>query len=261
MDPYSPDKPSSLDESCSAWPDAGGRLVLDTILHAAEHLAPGAHIGITAANGAGAYTTLAGTDSLVFMLDELQYDAGEGPGLTALREGQPVLVDDITTDHRWPRFMIHAADVGLRSHLAMPICVDGKTLGGISMYSGARTRVDVAWLPHARLFAAQAALALGQSRREQDLVLGLQSSSTVGKAIGLVMERFGLDDDEAFEYLGTMSQRSDLALPELAAHLVKQANDLRHVTKGRQPLDHLQTWSGLAAVPPPELPEAWRAQG
>lgn len=252
MDSYSPDKPPTADGSSCAWPDPGGRLVLDMILHAAEHLAPGAHVGITAASGAGTYTTLAGTDSLVFMLDEMQYDLDEGPGLTAMREGQPAMVDDTTTEHRWPRFMVRAQDVGLRSHLAMPICVDGKTLGGITMYSAAQTRVDVAWLPHARLFAAQAALALGQSRRENDLFLALQSSRAIGNAVGLVMERFGLNDHEAFEYLVTMSQRSNLKLRELAEHLVKQANDLRRVTTASRPLRHQQPWPSLTLVPAPE---------
>ena len=54
-------------------------------------------------------------------------------------------------------------------------------------------------------------------------MLALQSSRTIGKAIGLVMERFDLDDHEAFTYLVSLSQRSNIKLRDLATHLVETA--------------------------------------
>jgi GAF domain-containing protein len=248
VDPIPPEHLAALDGSTSAYLGADAPQVLDRILHAAEQLAPRVHVGIAAADSAGAFTTLAGTDSLVFMLDEMQYDLDEGPGLTAMREGHTVIVDDAESEHRWPRFMPRAVDLGLRSHLAVPISVDGKTLGGLNMYSAAHACVDAAWLPHARLLAGQAALALRQTRRENDLVLALQSSRTIGKAIGLVMERFDLDDHEAFEYLATLSQNCNMKLRDIAAHLVTQSNALRHVTRARGSR-HPQKAPGLTLVP------------
>src|SRR4051794_32775786 len=61
----------------------------------------------------------------------------------------------------------------------------------------------------------------------QDLLEALHVRTTIGMAVGLVMERFDLDSEEAFEHVAGLSRRSDIALREIAAHLVEQSNDLR----------------------------------
>lgn len=203
-------------------------VALDSIAHAMSQLAPGTHVGICATNRSGTLETLVGTDPLVFALDDIQYHLDEGPCLTAIREDHTVIIDDAESEHRWPTFMRYAAGLGLRSYLGVSITVDDKPVGGLNLYSTTRMRLDADRLSHAKLFAAQAALAMRHAQRENDLVTALQSSRTIGKAIGLVMERFDLDDEEAFAYLARLSQRSNLKLRDIAAHLVKQSNDLGH---------------------------------
>ncbi|TPG17832.1 ANTAR domain-containing protein [Pedococcus bigeumensis] len=99
--------------------------------------------------------------------------------------------------------------------------------------------------------AAQAAVALGQAQRENDMVMALQSSRTIGKAVGLVMERFDLDDHEAFVQLVKWSEKADVRLRDLATHMVKQSNDLRHVTTATQPSDREQS-PGVTLVGRPD---------
>jgi hypothetical protein len=195
--------------SASAW-CGGESLLLDSILQTAEQLAPGTHVGICVANSDATYTTLAGTDTFVAMLDELQYDLDEGPGLTAMLEEHTVIVDDAENEHRWPRFRSRAVDLGLRSHLGVPICAEGRTLGGL------------------------------------------------GRAIGLLMERFDLDDHEAFERVAMWSQKTNVRLRDLAAHLVKQANDLHQRTEAARPRHEQRSpcftlTPGLDATDDPEL--------
>jgi GAF domain-containing protein len=158
VNPYPPENLVALDGAASAWCGGGAppaSTLLDSILDAAAQLAPGAHVGICVANSDNTYTTLAGTDPLVFMLDEMQYTLDEGPGLSAMREGHTVIVEAAESEHRWPRFMSRAVDLGLRSHLGMPISVEGKTLGGLNMYSTARAPVDASRLADARLLGAR----------------------------------------------------------------------------------------------------------
>jgi GAF domain-containing protein len=178
---------------------------------------------------AGTCETLAGTHRLVFALDNIQCHLDEGPSLTVIREDHTVIVDDAESEHRWPSFMPYAVGLGLRSYLGVSISVDDTTVGALSLYSTTHMHLDAERLSHAKLFAAQAALALRQAQRETDLRLALRTSRTIGNAVGLVMERFDLDDEEAFEYLARLSQRSNTKLRDLAAHLVKQSNDLRHL--------------------------------
>lgn len=243
MDPYSPEDLVVRDGSAAAWRGSGPSAILESILDAAEQLAPRTHVGICVANTDKTFTTLAGSDPLVFMLDAMQYDLGEGPALAAMQQGYPVIVDDAESERRWPRFASRAAALGLRSFLGVPIVIDGRTLGGLNMYSTTHTPLDAGRLAHARLFASAAAIGLRQTSRENDLVLALQSSRTIGKATGLVMERFDLDDHEAFAYLAKMSQRANIKLRDLAEHLVRQSNDLRHVTNARPTCDQ-QDWQG-----------------
>ena len=206
MDSYLPENVVDLDGSASAWCGERAMPVIDSIIDVAKQLIPGTHIGICIAGDTGTLTTLAGTDPLVFALDDMQYAVDEGPSLTAVREGHTVIIDDAESEHRWPRFMPYAINMGLRSHLGLPIYVQDQTLGGLNLYSTTHTHLDADRLAHARVFAAQAAIALSQSRREHHLAAALQSSRTIGKAIGLTMERFDLDDQEAFERLARLSQ-------------------------------------------------------
>jgi GAF domain-containing protein len=227
--------------------------LLDLILETAEQLVPGTHLEICAAS-TETYRTLAGTQPLASMLDQLQFDLGEGPTLTAMREGHTVIVDDAESEHRWPAFMSRAAGLGLRSYLGLPITDDrGRTLGGLSMYSTTRTAVDVTRLAHARLFAGQAAMALTQAKRVTDLLAALQSSRTIGKAIGLVMERFDIDDHDAFAHLAELSQTSNVQLRDIAAHMVTQANKLRRSSAAEAPLQEPAS-SGLSLVSPLDAP-------
>ena len=235
MDPYLPENVVELDGSASAWCAERAMPVLDSIIDAANQLVPGTHVGICIADSAGTLTTLVGTDPLVFALDDMQCAVDEGPSLTAMREGHTVIIDDAESEHRWPSFMPSAINMGLRSHLGLPIYVQDQTLGGLNLYSTLHTHLDADRLAHARVFAAQAAIALSQSRRVYHLAAALQTSRTIGKAIGLTMERFDLDDEEAFERLARLSQKSNLKLRDLAAHLVKQSNDLRHATEASRP--------------------------
>lgn len=236
MDPYLPENVADPPGSASAVCGERGMPVLDSILEVARQLVPGTHVGICLTDNEGTLTTLAGTDPLVFALDELQHALDEGPSLTAMREGHTVIIDDAESEHRWPRFARLAAAMGLRSHLGLPIYVEDQALGGLNLYSTTHTHLDADRLAHARLFADQAAFALSQRRRENHLAAALQSSRTIGKAIGLTMGRFDLDDEEAFARLARLSQRSNVKLRDLAAHMVKQANELRHAREASQRL-------------------------
>lgn len=234
MDSHLPQDLVNPAGSASAWRGERAMPVLDSIIDMARQVVPGTHVGICIPDSTGTLTTLAGTDPFVFALDDMQYAVDEGPSLTAVREGHTVIIDDAESEHRWPRFMPYAVNLGLRSHLGVPINVEDHTLGGLNLYSTTHTHLDADRLAHAKVFAAQAAIALGQSRREGHLAAALQSSRTIGKAIGMTMERFDLDDEEAFARLARLSQESNVKLRDLAAHLVKQSKDLRHATDGCQ---------------------------
>lgn len=52
----------------------------------------------------GRMSTVACSDNLAARVNSLQYDLEEGPCLAALREGEPMRVEDTAAETRWPRF-------------------------------------------------------------------------------------------------------------------------------------------------------------
>ncbi|WP_270888133.1 GAF and ANTAR domain-containing protein [Pedococcus sp. 5OH_020] len=199
---------------------------LSTIVEATRGSLPGAdHVGISVPHGDGSVETVVATDPFVRRLDELQYDLGEGPCLEALSSQNPTRIVDARQEDRWPRFIPKAVDLGLRSQLGVPLHLDGQTLGGLNLYA---TRVGAFTEETARLmelFSAHAAAAMGVARKVEDLYAALATRKVIGTAIGIVMERYELDEQRAFQYLTRVSQTSNTKVRDLAAELVANAND------------------------------------
>ena len=76
----------------------------------------------------------------------------------------------------------------------------------------------------AELFAAHAALAPGFVRRNEELTSALATRKTIGQAIGIVMERFRIDEDQAFGYLRRISSTTNVKLRDVAADVVRQTD-------------------------------------
>lgn len=127
--------------------------------------------------------------------------------------------------NRWPRFIPRAVELGLRSQIGLRLYVENQTLGGLNLYSTATDTINPEVLATAELFAAHAALALGKAQREDNLHSALFTRKVIGQAIGLIMERYEFDEDQAFLYLARVSQHSNHKLRDVAAELVQQATE------------------------------------
>lgn len=190
---------------------------LDAIVHTAAQSLPGLeHVGVSIGRHTGAVETKAGTDQLVWDLDELQYRCAEGPCLHSLDAEPVVLVNHLPRDPRWPRYIPRAADRGLRAQMGLRLFLDHETLGALNLYSTDQDEIDPDVVHTAELFARHAALALGRARRERQLSEALATRKAIGQAIGMVMERYQLDEDRAFQYLVRVSKTSKQ--PQAARH-------------------------------------------
>lgn len=125
-------------------------------------------------------------------------------------------------------------DAGVRSIVALPLALNDQVLGGMTLYSRTLRQLSAESLAHATGFASQAAIVVAQAQRERDLLLALQSSSTINKAVDLVMERFRIDDEEALAYLGRLSLSCGVEILQIAAHLLDQSKELWHLSEGER---------------------------
>ena len=106
----------------------------------------------------------AASDDLGPAVDAIQFEVDDGPYVEVIREHQTVVIDDLITETRWPRFSWRAVEAtGVRSMLAFRLFIAGDTLGSLNLHfkhPGAFTgRAHGGWhhLRRARLMALRAA--------------------------------------------------------------------------------------------------------
>jgi transcriptional regulator with GAF, ATPase, and Fis domain len=197
---------------------------LDTVVQVARDSMPEIdHAGVSVAHRDGTVETKAATGDLVHQLDQLQYSLGEGPCLHASAAEPVVMVEQAWRETRWPRFIRGARELGLRSQMGLRLYVDEHTRGGLNLYSTSCDTIDPETAHLAELFASHAALAMGRAWVAENLNAALTSRTTIGMALGIIMERYGLDQDRAFRYLTRVASSSETKVREVAAHVVEEA--------------------------------------
>jgi len=171
----------------------------------------------------GSLETIAATSPLIDKADQVQYQLREGPCYDAVTNGPVAYSADLSTDQRWPRFGPRAAALGLTSQMAIRLADDAGTATGLNLYSGARDGLTGSH-DLALLFASHAALAFGFADQLQGLRRALETRGTIGTAIGIVMERYEITDERAFELLIRVSQNINMKLRDVAADIVADTN-------------------------------------
>jgi len=178
------------------------------------------HAGVALAGRNGRAEIGAVTDPVVETLYRLQIEAGQGPMLAAL-SGTTIAVPDVATDDRWPRWQTAAADAGIGSALHVPMTAGDRTTGVLSLYDTQPKAFSVDDEAIAHILARHASVAVATARREVSMVQAMDARKLVGQAIGILMERFDLDDDQAFAVLRRYSQDTNTKLRDVADQLIQ----------------------------------------
>lgn len=170
----------------------------------------------------------AASDDVALRMDGIQYDVGDGPCLTALRDGVTVSVDDLANDPRWPEFARQGVQEGVGTSLSVPMHVAGDLVGALNIYGyDAHALSDDHQLAHRFAEQASAAVAPGlrlADREEQSrhLEKALQYRSAIDQAIGILMARLGIDTSTAFEVLRYRSQNTNVKLHDVAKAVIAE---------------------------------------
>lgn len=153
--------------------------------------------------------------------DRLQVDLAEGPAFMAVGEEHSVLVRDTASDGRWPQWGPSAASLGLHSALSVRLWTSKHTLGALTFYASRPSAFDVDEVAIAEIIGRHASVALAAARQEESLTQAIDARKLVGQAQGILMERYDLDDAQAFDVLRRYSQTTNTKLNEVARHLVE----------------------------------------
>ena len=192
------------------------RVVVDAAL---SHVDGAEHAGITALSRKSP-STLVATDDIVQRIDQHQYDTQQGPCLTAAMDHEPVVrVDDLRTDSRWPEFAAAVLELGVRSILSFHLYSHRDTLGALNIYAGPPNAFNDDSVHTGTLLAAHAAVAAAATTKVHNLRVALGTRDVIGQAKGILMERYKIDANAAFDLLIGASQHTHRKLNEVASRL------------------------------------------
>ncbi|CAA9371761.1 MAG: hypothetical protein AVDCRST_MAG47-1303 [uncultured Nocardioidaceae bacterium] len=169
----------------------------------------------------GKLDTVAPTHDVLCEVDARQYELREGPCYEAAADAGNIVSTDVANDDRFPRYRAVAVEAGIRAQVGVRLFDSAKSQGALNLYSD---RVgafeDLGSL--ADLFREQSAMALAYAQEVQTLRDAVTTRQLIGQAVGIVMERYQLNDQRAFAFLARLSSTRNVKLRVVAEEVLAE---------------------------------------
>jgi transcriptional regulator with GAF, ATPase, and Fis domain len=202
---------------------------LDEIVASAVRLVDGCDAAGILAVRKGRAVTLSACGDVVEASDRLQGELAEGPcfDLAGRPDGERVfrIADMREPQPTWPRFATAARELDIGSMTGVLLYTHDEDFGALNLYSrrpGAFGKdIETAgWL-----LASHAAVALADARAIDQLEDAMKTRHAIGEAMGILMERHRLSEDEAFNVLRRISQQHNIKLRDVAQRVRNDRTD------------------------------------
>jgi hypothetical protein len=201
---------------------------LDVLVRSAADMVPGAQMAGVSLGRGRKFSTPAATDDAVLAVDELQYGEGHGPCVDAIVQDTTFNAHDLRTDTRWPRFGRAAYEqTGIVSMLSFRMffeAPDDHVVAGLNLYSRQADAFGDASEAIGMLLATHGALAVARAaarEKADNLMLALKTSREIGVAMGILMQKYKITRDDAFNLLRMASQAMHRKLAEIATDVAE----------------------------------------
>ncbi|XAS72479.1 GAF and ANTAR domain-containing protein [Micrococcaceae bacterium Sec5.1] len=183
--------------------------------------------GVSILDSQARRTSTGFTDSIVEQADFLQYELGQGPCLTAWASEEPVLIEDLGTDPRWPEWRTAVSSLPIKSVVSAPLIANGHSIGAMKVYASQAFVYDNNTASLMGLFSSPAATLLSHiqstetpKRISEGLQAALHSRDVVNRACGILMERHKITHERALQQLIGDARDKSRTLQEVSAELV-----------------------------------------
>ncbi|WP_432936220.1 GAF and ANTAR domain-containing protein [Kribbella sp. CA-253562] len=198
----------SVDDVATAIAGEGSRILADgavsILLNHRHHLVP----------QVASHPTLRAADRV-----QLELEQGPAIGLTAGCDA--VHCPDLAASDQWPLWSPVAVAHGWRSWVTLPMQSRKQHLLGVLSFAHPRPHAITPELGcYLRDFSVHAAIALDTAGTRYNLQRAIEAQTHVGRAVGVLMERFTLDADQAFAVLRRYSQDRNRKLRDVASEVV-----------------------------------------
>jgi GAF domain-containing protein len=171
--------------------------------------------------------TVASSSARARFMDEIQYNFGDGPCLTASREQRTISIPDLRREKHWPEYARAVLEHGMRAVLAVPFDLAGEARAALNLYSSREGYYTAHEIELAEGFAAQTSQALRlvvrfavRSDTASQLKSAMESRTTIDLAVGIIMGQNRCSQGEAVQILKSASSSRNIKLRDVAAALV-----------------------------------------
>jgi hypothetical protein len=228
-----------LDLTESLTPEESTEGLLERVAARVLQLVRGADAITVTLSTDGRARTVSATDPVLVALDDVQYRAGDGPCLHALRTRTAVRADLELARHRWPAFADTATAFDVATVLSCPLFLpaddviahrqahDRRLSGALNIWSTDPAAFDPVEVALTAMFtSAVSAVILTAARWAQarshaeHLGNALHSRDVIATAKGIVMARRHLSAEEAFAWLADVSQNANVKLRDVAQLII-----------------------------------------
>lgn len=193
------------------------------IVAAAVDLLPGATAAGVTLVRRGTVASAAVSGEVAREGDRLQYELGQGPCLDAAWKQEQVSASDLATDERWPAWGPRVVkELGIRSIVCTQLFTNEDQLGALNVYAEEPNAFDAEDHEIAAFLAAHAAVGVAAAQEIATLKVAVDRRTTIGKALGILMVRHDLNDDQAIAVLRRLSSHRNRKLYDLALDIVRE---------------------------------------
>jgi GAF domain-containing protein len=137
----------------------------------------------------------------------MRFPAGTGIAGWVLTTGEPLVVDDLTSDTRWSRSAAESTGYVPKSMMAVPLLVDERALGVLSVLDRpTESRVRLSEIDMLGLFANQAAIALDLLQRARRARAALAGEGRLAPLAHVAAQLEEEDREAAFDLLRALER-------------------------------------------------------
>lgn len=194
---------------------------IERIVDWAQRAADCTDAGIMLVHARHRIETAVATSARVAEAHDLQVAFDEGPCLEAIVDAHPYLSGNIKADERFAVWGPAVAELGYNSVLSVLLATQDRRYGSLNLYAEELDAFDDDDLAITQIFSRHASVALAAAHHMQGLQVAIDARKLIGQAQGILMERFDIDADRAFDFLRRQSQAHNTKLREVADSVVR----------------------------------------
>jgi GAF domain-containing protein len=183
--------------------------------------------GLMLADADGVLRWASASDQVGQIAEAGQERLSQGPCSTAFAQQAPAAVRDAANDPKCGDLASVLLGVGVMAALSVPVEVEGGPIGTLDVYTRSRRDWDASDVAALQAYAgvvgsllASVSVARVQGRLATQLQAALEHRSAIERARGMLMAKYNLDAQTAFERLRGQARSSGRKVVDIATELL-----------------------------------------